>query len=193
VHGLPDHVIDLGDQGRPVLVSLLISCFAGQAGVLAEGGVEDRDRLGQRQGQVEEQRARARLAGRLGPQLTLALGGGVRLGGQQLRVQVSSLPAAVRGPAQLGAVRGLALAEQQVIRLAVDPLARLEAEGLRAWTPPAAGRLSPALAGLDVIPGRVLGLPAVDLRPDVVQVIALTQGRDNCQPASYLPVRGSRN
>jgi hypothetical protein len=34
--------------------------------------------------------------------------------------------------AELGAVRRLALAEQQVIRLALDPLAGLEAEGVRA-------------------------------------------------------------
>ena len=50
VHGLPDHVVDLVDQGRPVLIAVLVSCLAGQAGVLAEGGVEDRDGLGQRQG-----------------------------------------------------------------------------------------------------------------------------------------------
>ena len=47
VHGLPDHVVDLFDQGRPVLIAVLVSCLAGQAGVLAEGGVEDRDGLGQ--------------------------------------------------------------------------------------------------------------------------------------------------
>ena len=84
-------------------------------------------------------------------------------------------------PAELGAVRGLALAEQQVIRSALDDLAVLEAECFRARAPPAARRLSPALAGLDVIPGRVLGCAAVDLAPDVVQVIALGQGRDYCQ------------
>ena len=50
VHGLPDHVVDLCDEGRPVLIAVLVSCLAGQAGVLAEGGVEDRDGLGQRQG-----------------------------------------------------------------------------------------------------------------------------------------------
>ena len=114
----------------------------------------------------------------LGPQFALALGGGVRLGGQQLRVQVGGFPAAARRPAELGAVGGLALAEQQVVRLALDPLAGLEAEGLRAWAPPAAGRFSPALAGLDVIAGRVLGRAAVDLLPDVVKVIALAQRRD---------------
>ena len=179
VHGLPDHVVDLGDQGGPVRIAVLVAGLAGQAGVLAEGGVEDRDRLGQRQGQVEEQRALPGLLDGLGAQLALALGGGVRLGGQQLRVHVGGFPAVVRGPAQLGAVGGLALAEQQVIRFALDPLAGLEAERLRAGAPPAAGRLSPALAGLDVVAGRVLGRAAVDLLPDVVQVIALAQRRDN--------------
>ena len=43
----------------------------------------------------------------------------------------------------------------------------------------AARWLAAALAGLDVIPGRVLGRTAVDLLPDVVQVVTLTQGRNN--------------
>jgi hypothetical protein len=47
VHRLPDHVVDLCDEGRPVLIAVLISCLTGQAGVLAQGGVEDRDRFGQ--------------------------------------------------------------------------------------------------------------------------------------------------
>ena len=85
VHGLPDHVVDLGDQAGPVLIAVVVAGLAGQAGVLAEGGVEDRDRLGQRQGQVEEQGALPGPADSLGPQLAPALGGGVRLGGQQLR------------------------------------------------------------------------------------------------------------
>ena len=42
-------------------------------------------RLGQRDRQVEEQRALPGLLDGLGPQLALAFGGGVRLGGQQLR------------------------------------------------------------------------------------------------------------
>ena len=177
--GLPDHVIDLGDQGRPVLVPRRVAGLAGQAGVLAQGGVEDRDRLGQRHRQVEEQRALPGLLGRLDPELALAVGGGVRLGGQQLRVQVGGLAAAVWRPAQRGAVGGLALAEQQVIRLALDHLARLEAESFGARAPPAAGRLSPAFAGLDVVAGRVLGRAAVDLLPDVVQVVPLAQRRDD--------------
>ena len=181
VHGLPDHVVDLGDQGGPVRVAFRVAGLAGQAGVLAEGGVEDRDRLGQRDRQVEEQRALPGLLDGLGAELALALGGGVRLGGQQLRVQVRGLPAAARAPAELGAVGGLSLAEQQIVRFALDGLAGLEAERSGAGAPPAAGRFSPGLAGLDVVAGRVLGRAAVDLLPDVVKVIALAQGCDNRQ------------
>ena len=43
VDGLVDHVVDFSDQGGPVLVAFVVSGLAGQAGVLAEGGVEDRD------------------------------------------------------------------------------------------------------------------------------------------------------
>ena len=104
----------------------------------------------------------------------------MRLGGQQLRVQVGGLAAVAGRAAELGAVGSFTLAEQQVIRFALDPLARLEAESLRAGTPPPAGRFTAALAGLDVIAGRILGRAAVDLLPDVVKVIALAQRRDNC-------------
>src|SRR6185312_15560348 len=89
--------------------------------------------------------------------------------------------ASVRRSSQLGAVRGLAFAEQQLIRLALDHLARLQAKSPRAGTPPAARWFSPALTGLDVVTGRVLGRAAVDLLPDVVKVIALAQGGDNRQ------------
>ena len=115
------------------------------------------------------------------PQLTSAFGGGVRLGGQQRRVHVSGLAAAGGWPAQRGTVRGLALAEQQIVRFALDPLTVPEAERFGARSPPAARRLSPALASLDVIAGRVLGRAAVHVLPDVVQVVALAQGRDNRQ------------
>jgi hypothetical protein len=184
VHGLPDHVVDFGDQGGPVGVAVGIAGLAGQAGVFAQGGVEDRDALGQRDRQVEEQRALPGPADSFGPQLAAAFGGGVRLSGQQRGVQVRGLAAAARGPPQLGSIRGFAVAEQQVIGIALDPLAGLEAKHPGAGAPPAAGRLSPAFAGLDVVAGRVFGRPAVDLLPDVVKVIALAQGRDYRQPAA---------
>jgi hypothetical protein len=53
-------------------------------------------------------------------------------------------------------LRGFTFAEQKIVRYALDGLAGLEAERVRAGAPPAAGRFSPALAGLDVIAGRVL-------------------------------------
>ena len=71
--------------------------------------MEDRDRLGQRNRQVEEQRALPGLPGGFDPQLVPALGGGVRLGGQQPGVDVRGFPAVARRPAQRGAVRGFAL------------------------------------------------------------------------------------
>jgi hypothetical protein len=140
------------------------------------------------QGQVQEQRALPSLPGGLQPQLTLALGDGIRFGGQQPGVDVGGLPATAGRRAQLGAVGRLVLAEQQVIRLPLDYPALLEADCLRARTPPSAGRLAAGLAGLDVIPGRVLGGAAVDLLPDVVKFVALAQGRDNGQAG--LTVRG---
>ena len=55
----------------------------------------------------------------LSAELALELGGGVRLGGQQLSVHVDGFPGAGRGPAQLGAVGGLPRAEQQAIGFAL--------------------------------------------------------------------------
>src|ERR1017187_8938683 len=178
--GLVDHVVDFGDQGGPVLVAVFVSGLAGQAGGLAAGGVEDRDGLGQGEGQVEEQGALAGLLDGLGAEFALAFGGGMRLGGQQLGVEVGGFAAAGRGPAELGAVGGLALTEQQVIGFAVNLLAGLQGEGLRAGAPPAAWWFSPAFAGLDVIAGRVLGGTAVSLLPDVLEVIPFAQGCYNC-------------
>src|SRR6185369_1708129 len=180
VHSSPDHVIDLGDQAGPVRIAFVVSCLAGQAGVLPQGGVEDRDALGERQGQVEVQGTLAGLAGGLGAELALAFGGGVRLGGEQRLVYLRGLAAAGGRPAQRGAVGGLPPAEQKVVRLTLNPPTLPEAEGLRARAPPAARRLAAALAGLNVVAGRVLRRAAVHVRPDVVQVIAFAQGRDNC-------------
>jgi hypothetical protein len=109
--------------------------------------VEDRDRLRQRQSQVKNNGLCRGLLDSLGPQFALALGGSVRLGSKQQLVTVGGFPAAIRVPAELGAVGCLALAVQKVVRLTLDPLAGLEAEHLGTWAPPSARRLSPALAG----------------------------------------------
>jgi len=110
--------------------------------------------------------------------------GGLRLGGQQGGVDVGGLPAAAARSAQLGAVGGLALAEQKVVGAPLHQLAGLETERFGAGTPPAARRLAAGLAGPDVIAGRVGGQCGVDLLPDVVQVVALGQGGDNRQTGS---------
>jgi hypothetical protein len=119
-----------------------------------------------------------------------ALGGGVRLGSQQRRVQLRRLPSATRWPAQLGAVRSFALAEQELIRSALHYLAKLQPQRPGACAPPAARRLSPGLAGLEVVPGRVLGRAAVHLLPDVLQVIPLAEGRHDRHPSTSVRGRG---
>jgi hypothetical protein len=86
---------------------------------------------------------------------------------------LGGLPAADRRPPQQRAVGSLPLAEQQVVRPALDYLARCEAERLRGRTPPLTRRLTLLLARLDVIGGRVQGQRRLDLLPDVIQVVAL--------------------
>jgi hypothetical protein len=143
--------------------------------------VEDRDRLRQRQRQVEEQRAPPRLPASPGPQLPLPLRRGPRLGRQQPGIDLCGLPAADRRPPQRRAIGGFALAEQQVVRVTLDYLAGGEAERLRGRTPPAARGLPALLARLDVITGRVQGQGWVDLLPHIIQVITLAQRADNGQ------------
>ena len=94
---------------------------------------------------------------------------------------LGGLLAAAGRAAQRRAVGGLALAEQEVVRLALDLLARGEAERLRARAPPAAWRLAALLARLDVVGGRVQRQGRVDLLPHVVQVVALAEGADDSQ------------
>ena len=181
VHRLHDHFVGLGYQARPVALAVSVTGFAGEARIFAQGGVEDRDGLREGQGQVEEQRALPRLARCLGAKLALAFRCGLRLGGQQACVDAGRFLAAAGRAAQGCAVGGLALAEQEVVRLALDLLARGEAERLRARAPPAAWRLAALLAWLDVISGRVHCQGRVDLLPHVIQVVALAEGADDCQ------------
>ena len=125
-------------------------------------------------------------AGGFDPELARAFGRGVRFGCQQLGVQVRGFLTAAGRLAKLGAVWGLAFAEQQVIWAPVHDLTVFEAKSLGIWAPPAAWRFAAALAGLDVVPGRILGRTAVDLTPAVLQVVSLAQGHDN-RPAYLFP------
>jgi hypothetical protein len=59
--------------------------------------MEDRDRVGQRQGQVEEQRALPGLPGGFRAQFATTFGGGVRFGDQQRGIQVSGFAASRSG------------------------------------------------------------------------------------------------
>jgi len=123
VYGLPDHLVDLADQGGPVGVAVLVACLAGEAGVLAEGGV------GKIEMDLDSEMVRSKNSGlcraRFGgfdAQFTAAFGGGVRLGGQQFRIQISRFAAVSGRPSQRGAVGCLSLAEPQIVGPAVDPL-----------------------------------------------------------------------
>ena len=89
-----------------------------------------------------------------------------------------------RAPGLLGCRWGLALVEEKVISQAIRPDG--QAEDLCTRAPPAAWRLPGALADLKVVAGRVLRRAAVHLRPDVVRVIALAPGGDNCHKARRL-------
>ena len=57
----------------------------------------------------------------------------MRLGSQQQLVGLGGFTPTIRAPTELGAVGSLALAEQQVIRFALDPLAGIEAKRSGAW------------------------------------------------------------
>jgi hypothetical protein len=105
--GLPDHVVDLGDQPGPVPLPRQVPSLAGEPDVLPQRGVEDRHGFRQRNRQVEEERALPSLPGGFDAQLVFASGGGVWFGGQQPGVQVRGFPAAARRSAQLGAVGAL--------------------------------------------------------------------------------------
>ena len=130
MHGLPDHVVDLGDEGGPVLVA-----FAGRPpggpGGRSRRGRRGRSRwtwtateLGRRRGGFAGfawwLRSAARVCGRRWHAARRPAAGrtGRRLSGRR------------RGPAQRGTVGGFALAEEQVIGFALDRLAMLEAERL---------------------------------------------------------------
>ena len=169
----------------PVRGGLLVAGQAGAALVLPERGVQDRDGLGERDGDVVVGGGLPGGLGGLAFELDEPFGGGVRLGGRQPGEMVGEGRVPAAGPAELGAGARVGLPVDRVVGLAVDGLAGGEAEGLGAGSPPAAGWF-PGLGGVEVVPagsgfgGVVLGFP------DVAEVVALGDGDDYGQYGGLL-------
>jgi hypothetical protein len=144
----------------PVITSAVI------LGITApDRGVQHRDGLGERDRHVDVDGG---LPGRprgLAFQLDQPLGGRVRLGRHQPGQVIGEGRVSAAGPAELGAGARVDLPVHRLIRLTLNQLARGEAEGLGAGSPPAAGRFA-GLGGVDVVAagrarraGLGLGLP----------------------------------
>ena len=158
----------------------LIPGQAGPALVLPDRGMEHRDRLRQRHRHVG---VRRRLPGRLRRlplQLQQPLGCGVRLSRLQPRQVIGELRVIAPRPAQLLPGQRVNLPVNQLVRLALDYLARAEPERLGARAPPPARRLA-RLGRVDVVaasrPLR-LGMPSLVL-PDIAEVKAGRGGDDD--------------
>jgi hypothetical protein len=165
----------------PVRGGPLVSGEAGAALVFPDRGVQHRDGLGERDGDVG---VGGGLAGRLGGlafQFDEPLGGGVRLGGVQPGQVIGEGGVAAAGPAELAAGARVDLAVHSVIRLAFDNPAGGEAEGLRAGSPPPAGRF-PGQCGVEVVTADgACGSGLGQGLPDVAEVVALGDGDDHGQ------------
>src|SRR4029077_11556970 len=107
----------------PVRSGLLVAAEAGAALVLAQGGMQDRDGLGERDRDVV---VGGGLAGGLGGfafELDEPFGGGVRLSRLEPGEMVGEGRVAAAGPAEPGAGARVGLPVDRVVRLAVDGLA----------------------------------------------------------------------
>ena len=168
---------------------MLVAARLGAALVLPDGGVQDRDRLGERDGHVVVGGGLAGGLGGLAFEFDEPFGGGVRLGGFQPGQVVGEGRVPAAGSAESGAGVRVGLLVDRVVRLAVDSLAKGEAEGLCSRSPPAAGWF-PGLGGVDVVPpsrapgGVVLGFP------DVAGVVPLGDGDDYGQYGGLLSPGG---
>jgi len=180
VQDLLEHRLPAG----PVRGGLLVACLAGAALVLPDRGVQHRDGLGKRDRHVDVHGGLPGCLCGLAFQLDQPLGGRVRLGRHQPGQVIGEGQVTAAGPAELGPGARVDLPVHRLIWLPLSHLAWGEAEGLRAGSPPAAGRF-PILGGVDVIAaGRArsagLGLGF----PDVAEVIALGDGDHHGQPAA---------
>ena len=159
------------------------------AGVFPEGGMQYRDRLGERDGHVGVDRGLAGRPGRLPLQLDYPLRRRMRLSGPQPRQVISELGITAARPPQFVPCPWVTLLENRLIRRALHYLPGREAQCLCSRAPPPARRL-PGLGSIDVVAaGAPLGTGPALVLPDVVQVVALGDGHDHGQ---QLPPSTSR-
>jgi hypothetical protein len=179
------HFLELLFPPGPVGGDLLVFGLAGAALVFPDGGVQDRDGLGERDRDVVVGSGLPGRPGGFSFEFDEPFGGGVRLGGREPGQVVGEGGVAAAGPAELGSGARVGLLVDRVVGLALDGLAGCEAEGLGAGSSPAAGWFA-GLGGVEVVPaggapgGVVLGFP------DVAEVVALGDGDDYGQYGGLL-------
>jgi hypothetical protein len=147
--------------------------------------VQHRDRLGERDGHVVVGGGLPGGPGGLAFEFDEPFGGGVRLSRLEPGEVVGEGRVAAAGPAELGSGARVGLPVDRVVRFAVDGLARGEAEGLGAGSPPAAGWFA-GLGGVNVVPADSGFCGVVLDFPDVAEVVALGDGDDYGQYGGLL-------
>ena len=181
VHRLHDHLVDLGDQARPVPLAVRRPRPRGP-GARSRPGRRGRSRsTSTATGSGRRTAGSAAPRGSPGPAAPACAPPwpAARRPAARHRCRRPSCRRPAAAPAACH--RGPSARRTAGRRVTLDHLARGEAERLRARTPPAARRLTALLARLDVITGRVHRQGRVDLLPHVVQVVALAQRADNSQ------------
>ena len=175
----------------PVRGGLLVAGQAGAALVFPDRGVQHRDGLGERDGDVVVGGGLPGRPGGLAFELDQPFGGGVRLGGRQPGQVVGERRVAAAGAGRAWLRCAGRPAGRPRRRAGAGRSGRGEAEGLGAGSPPAAGWF-PGLGGVNVVPadgasgGVVLGFP------DVAEVVALGDGDDYGQYGGLLSRRVMR-
>jgi hypothetical protein len=146
--------------------------------------VQDRDGLGERDGDVVVGGGPPGGPGGLTLEIDEPFGGGVRLARLEAVQVVSERWIAAASPAEFGTGSWVGLPVDRVVWLALDVLAGCEAEGLGAGSPPAAGWFAD-LGGVNVVPaggafgGVVLGFP------DVAEVVAQAMVTTSANTAAF--------
>jgi hypothetical protein len=161
----------------------------GRGARFPQGGVQHRDRLGERDGDVVVGGGLAGGPGGLAFEFDEPFGGGVRLGRLKPGQVVGEGRVAAAGPAEPGAGTRVGLLVDRVVGGSVDGLAGGDAEGLGAGSPPPAGRFA-GLGGVEVVPTGAFGFVVLGF-PDVAEVVALGDGDDYGQYGGLVPRGGA--